>query len=63
MGTMLWKIHGGLSDEAKSMIIQKGWSFYEDGHSQIYAIVSTDYGVEREMVEEVVKPAVIYDIL
>ena len=62
MSTRLIKISSGyfkvhsttnepvLNDKNKTSIISRGWHYYEDGHSQFYAIITTGNGTTEQEV-------------
>lgn len=55
--------HLALSEKAKQCIISSGWKYYEDGHSQIYAMIVTDEHVDVKVVEDIVKPSIVFECL
>ena len=62
---VLWKIKSSdtmpaLSKQTKKIISERGWSFFEDGHCQIYAVIVTRSDVAKQDIQDVVSPSIVF---
>lgn len=65
MTLKFWKIKSAtnasaLTDKVKNILREQNWTLYEDGHNQLYAILQTETSVEKETIEKIVAPAIVY---
>jgi hypothetical protein len=49
-----------LSKQTKKVILERGWSFFEDGHCQTYAVIVTGSNIAKQDIQEIVAPSIVF---
>lgn len=62
---VLWQIKSSdampaLSKQTKKIISERGWSFFEDGHGQIYAVIVSRSDVAKQDIQDIVAPSIVF---
>ena len=61
----LWKVKSSdampaLSKQTKKVISERGWSFFEDGHGQNYAVIVTGSSIAKQDIQDIVAPSIVF---
>jgi hypothetical protein len=49
-----------LSKQTKKVVLERGWSFFEDGHGQIYAFIVTRSDIAKQDIQDIVTPSIVF---
>jgi hypothetical protein len=61
----LWKVKSSdatpaLCEQTKKVILERKWSFFEDGHCQTYAIIVTSSDIVKQDIQGIVAPSIVF---